>query len=250
MFCTMRASRGQRCRTTPTSQTRQVASGAQASPRCQVRHSVSMVDSAPKGHSTHQQTSGRVYNMEVVALSPHPFKEKHDMFIRTALMTLTLCLGAVTFLGCPQTGTTEKGAPDAQESTQEAPTPERKPQPEQSPEQETPENHPKLCNTGELCVDIQPNNARACELVLSIPNTTAVTISFDESVRGRWLRKGDRIAIVMFSKKNNALTHHALKLKSEKAESTIPWNIQKQHCYDWNGHPISNVTIQPVKDTQ
>ncbi len=111
------------------------------------------------------------------------------------------------------------------------------------------------CNDGLSCQDnvcvtsaassglrVQSAEARACNFLLS-PVAKDTRVVFAETVQGKFLRQGDKLAVSFLSKDNQAFAADALSVENAPAGM----QISRARCFDAQGAAISGeaVTLQP-----
>ncbi|TNE49630.1 MAG: hypothetical protein EP343_11255 [Deltaproteobacteria bacterium] len=111
-----------------------------------------------------------------------------------------------------------------------------------------PENISTSCGPRRLCLKIEPSTARACEFVFELPSQTQVSVDFSPTVKGRSKQKSDRVAVIALARSNQAIEDGAIALQSDSDIQSLPWKISLATCYDWNGVPLSNTRISPIKE--
>jgi hypothetical protein len=88
---------------------------------------------------------------------------------------------------------------------------------------------------------VEPEQARGCEVVIIDPDNTIQNVTFNSTVKGHWMRRGNRIAVAFFAQENQAITQGSVSFESTRAELDL--EMVNLKCVDLVGTPLSNASL-------
>ena len=108
----------------------------------------------------------------------------------------------------------------------------------------------QTCNGGLACIDgfcapeqhaglSVDGNVRGCEVLLADAKGKVASVDFGDSVTGRWLRQGDKVAAAFVANKDSAIGSSAVQV----AFAGGNFDVVNSHCYGARGEELSGSAV-------